>query len=183
MRYALIREMDVSNGEGVGVSLFVQGCHFHCLGCFNPETWDFNGGKEWTDEICQKFFELIDKPYIKRVSFLGGEPLADENVADIAALIGTIKSHFPDKKIWIYTGYNFEDIFEFNPTSKIYDLSKEEWFRWDALCSADVLVDGPFRIDLQDVNHKQIKFAGSTNQRIIDLPETIKRHEIVTIQY
>lgn len=182
MRYAQIREMDVSNGEGVGVSLFVQGCHFRCPGCFNQETWDFNGGKEWTDEVCEKFFQLIDKPYIKRVSFLGGEPLADENVADVASLIFAIKYGFPDKKIWIYTGYNFEDIFEFNPTGKIKDTSRAEWFRYDALLSADILVDGPFRIDLQDVNHKQIKFAGSTNQRIIDLPKTIEQKKIITIQ-
>ena len=82
IHYASIRNLDISNGEGIGVSLFVQGCPFnpHCTNCFNPETWDFNGGKEWTTEVKEKFLELIDRPYIKRVSILGGEPLADENL-------------------------------------------------------------------------------------------------------
>ena len=76
MRYASIRELDISNGEGVGVALFVQGCHFHCYNCFNPDTWDFNGGKEWTQDTEDKLIELANKPYIKRLSILGGEPLA-----------------------------------------------------------------------------------------------------------
>ena len=79
MNYASIREMDISNGESIGVALFVQGCHFHCKNCFNSETWDFNDGKEWTEDIKNKFLKLIDKPYINRISILGGEPLADEN--------------------------------------------------------------------------------------------------------
>ena len=83
MRYAQIRSMDISNGEGIGVSLFVQGCHFHCKNCFNSETWDFAGGKAWTDSTEEKFLQLINRPYIKRVSILGGEPLADENVETI----------------------------------------------------------------------------------------------------
>lgn len=182
MRYALIREIDITNGEGVGVSLFVQGCNFHCPGCFNQETWDFNGGKEWTDETTEKFFQLINKPYIQRVSFLGGEPLADENVGMIATLIGTIKSYFPDKKVWVYTGYNFDDIWKFNDNKQIKDMTLFEFQRCDVICTADILVDGRFRLDLQDINHKEIKFAGSTNQRIINLPETLKQGEIVTIQ-
>lgn len=153
MRYALIREMDISNGEGVGVSLFVQGCHFHCHGCFNQETWDFNGGKEWTEEIENKFFKLIDKPYIKRVTFLGGEPLADENMKQVFLLCKKIKELFSDKIIWIFSGYTFEEIMESIERSK-------------PLIYADVLVDGRFQIDKQDINHKKIKFAGSLNQRL-----------------
>ena len=107
MRYSLIREMDVSNGWGVGISLFVQGCHFHCKGCFNQDTWDFNGGKEWTPEIEKKFIELANKEYIKRISFLGGEPLAKENVETVLWLIKTLKSNYPDKKIWLYTGHTW----------------------------------------------------------------------------
>ena len=111
MRYASIRKLDISNGEGVGVALFVQGCRFnpHCYNCFNPDTWDFNGGKEWTPEIKDKFLELIDRPYIKRVSILGGEPLADENLDDIFDLISEIKRRFSDTKtIWLYTGYTLK---------------------------------------------------------------------------
>lgn len=165
-RYALIREMDISNGEGVGVSLFVQGCHFHCPGCFNQETWDFNGGKEWTEEIENKFFELIDKPYIKRVSILGGEPLANENRYKVFLLCQKIKNKFSDKKIWIYSGYTYEEIIQSRERSK-------------PLLYADVLVDGQFRLDLQDINNKQINFAGSINQRIIDVQESLQQNKII----
>lgn len=173
MRYALIREMDVSNGEGLGVSLFVQGCPFHCIGCFNQETWDFNGGQEWTKEVQKKFFDLVERPYVKRISILGGEPLANENVEDVLKLVLKLKQRYPFKKIWIYTGYTYESI-------------KEKDFEGGAHSSrgliietADVLVDGRFDIDKQDINHKQIKFAGSTNQRIIDLQKSFKQGKIV----
>ena len=104
MRYASIRDLDVTNGEGVGVSLFVQGCPFHCYNCFNPDTWDFNGGKEWTYEIKQQFLSLIDRPYITRVSILGGEPTAKQNFYRVYELIKEIKERFPSKDIWLYTG-------------------------------------------------------------------------------
>ena len=104
MRYAQITPFEVCNGKGAGVSLFVQGCHFHCDGCFNKETWDFCGGKEWTEEVENKFFELIDRSYIKRVTILGGEPLAGENVETVFELIKKIKEKFPTKDIWLYTG-------------------------------------------------------------------------------
>ena len=110
MRYASIRELDISNGEGVGVSLFVQGCHFKCLGCFNSETWDFNGGKEWTEEIENKFLELAARPYIKRISILGGEPLAKKNYLEVKFLLQKLKQKYPDKKIWLFSGYTFEEI-------------------------------------------------------------------------
>ena len=110
MRYAQIRSMDISNGEGVGVSLFVQGCPFHCKNCFNSETWDFNGGKEWTEKTKNKFMELIDRPYIKRVSFLGGECLADQNLDEVLKLVKQIRISFPEKTIWLYTGFCWNDI-------------------------------------------------------------------------
>ena len=93
MRYAQIRSMDISNGEGVGIALFVQGCHFHCKNCFNQDTWDFNGGKEWTRKTKNEFLELIEKPYIKRISFLGGECLADENLEEVYDLIKNVKKY------------------------------------------------------------------------------------------
>lgn len=140
MRYASIRSLDISNGENVGVSLFVQGCDRkpHCKNCFNPETWDFNGGKEWTEETKNKFLELIDRPYIKRVSILGGEPLSEQNLDGVLDLIQTIREKypiskndnhenpyksrvlendnsdeirisFPEKSIWLYTGFQWND--------------------------------------------------------------------------
>lgn len=106
MRYAQIRKMDISNGEGIGISLFVQGCHFHCKNCFNQETWDFKGGKEWTPAVEEGFIKLAGKPYIKRISILGGEPLADENVKAVYDLIVHLREIYGDsKEIWLYTGY------------------------------------------------------------------------------
>lgn len=164
MRYSSIRKMDVSNGQGVGVSLFVQGCHFHCKGCFNPETWDFNGGKEWTKEIEDKFLSLANHEYIQRVSILGGEPLCDENIETVSALINKIRDLFPNKKIWIYSGYTWENL---------VTLRKHEFIK-----EADVLVDGSFQLDKQDIYNEHIVFAGSTNQRVIDIKKSICNNEL-----
>ena len=139
MRYAQIRELDISNGEGIGVALFVQGCPSpHCKNCFNPETWDFNGGKEWTPEVKEKFLELIDRPYIKRVSILGGEPLADENLDNVIDWVTEINKRYNfqkfdsanpckmgvpedknadkirlsllNKSLWIYSGFTWNQV-------------------------------------------------------------------------
>lgn len=168
MRYASIRSMDISNGEGVGVSLFVQGCHFHCKNCFNQDTWDFSGGKEWNREIEDEFMKLVNRPYIKRVSLLGGEPLADENVLDIMRLINRIKTECPDKKIWCYTGYTWEQIFPIvNP---YLNLTQAEMTRQNVVKSCDILVDGRFVDEEKDL---ALEFRGSRNQRIIDVKERI----------
>ena len=168
MRYASIRSMDISNGEGVGVSLFVQGCHFHCKNCFNQDTWDFSGGKEWNREIEDEFMKLVNRPYIKRVSLLGGEPLADENVIDIRRLINRIKTECPDKKIWCYTGYTWEQIFPIvNP---YLNLTQAEMTRQNAVKNCDILVDGRFVEEEKDLS---LEFRGSKNQRIIAVKERI----------
>lgn len=171
MRYAQLRSMDISNGEGVGVALFVQGCHFHCKNCFNQNTWDFNGGKEWDKEIEKIFFMLIDKKYIKRISFLGGEPLANENVNAILDLLIKIKMIFGDrKKIWLYTGYVWEDIWDKNKT----DFSDESRRKVVKMC--DYIVDGRYDETLKDL---QYQFAGSTNQRVINVKKTLEQNEII----
>ena len=162
--------MDISNGEGVGVSLFVQGCHFHCPGCFNSETWDFSKGKEWSDELKTAFINLADKSYIGRVSILGGEPLANENVRDVLALVQDIRLLLPDKKIWLYTGYNFDEILKQGNT-------KEHTYwkaRLETVLNCDVVVDGKFQIENQDLFNEKIVFAGSTNQRVIHIQDVIK---------
>lgn len=176
MRYALIRELDVTNGEGVGISLFVQGCPFHCHGCFNQETWDFDGGQEWTKDIENKFFELINRPFIKRVTILGGEPLANNNVEEVYLLIKKIKEEFPKKNIWLYTGYTWESIFQ---DARLDMFSVNNIYRKEAIKMCDVVIDGQFDLNLQDINHKQIKFAGSTNQRVIDCNQTLKEGRII----
>ena len=148
-----MRSLDISNGEGVGVSLFVQGCDKipHCKNCFNPETWDFNGGKEWTEETKEKFMELIDRPYIKRISILGGEPLASKNYLTIRYLLVEIKNKFPEKQIWLYSGYTFEH------------LSREQL---GTIIYTDILVDGEYIDEQRDVT---LKWRGSKNQRAIDV--------------
>lgn len=151
MNYAQIRSMDVSNGEGIGVALFVSGCPFHCEGCFNSEAWDYEYGHEFTNDTLNQLYNLIDKPYIERLTILGGEPLADNNLEMVQHIISSFKIKYPTKSIWIYTGYKYEN------------LSEEQL---TAISKADVLVDGQFIENQKDI---QLKFRGSRNQRVIDI--------------
>lgn len=179
MRVASIRSMDISNGDGVGVALFVQGCHFHCKNCFNKETWNFNDGKEWTSEIKEQLFRLIDRPYIKRVSILGGEPLAEENLDDMLNLINEIRTVFPEKILWLYTGYEYGDIFcESNIVIDDYTLKVYEDYekRKHIITNCDVLVDGRYIDELKDLS---LYFCGSTNQRVIDVKKSLEQGNVV----
>lgn len=175
IRFASIRNMDISNGEGVGVALFVQGCNFHCYNCFNKDTWDFNGGKEWTLEVEDKLIELASRPYIKRISILGGEPLADENLDGVLNLVNKIRLLLPNKTIWLYTGYEFDylfgDIIKWNE-SELIDNCK----RQDILRQCDVVVDGRYVDSLRDIS---LRWCGSSNQRVIDVKNSIKKGEII----
>lgn len=173
MRYAQITPFEVCNGKGAGVSLFVQGCQFHCKGCFNSDAWDFNGGKEWTEEVKNNFFEIIDKPYIKRVSILGGEPLANQNISEVYKLIVDIKMKFPDKKVWLYTGYTWDSLFYDEDNLK--EICNDQ-IRRSILIGCDVVVDGRYIEALRDVT---LKFAGSSNQRVIDVKKSIQENKVV----
>ena len=173
MRYASMRSLDISNGENVGVSLFVQGCHFHCYNCFNSNTWDFDSGKEWTEETENKFMELINRPYIKRISILGGEPLADENVVTINTLLTQIKKDFSNKIIWIYSGYTWEQIFDNHQHVEVLSINKN---RQDVIFNSDILVDGRFINSKKDIT---LKWRGSSNQRVIDIKKSIKENKII----
>ena len=179
MRYAQIRSMDISNGEGVGISLFVQGCDRHCFNCFNSETWDFNGGKEWTEEAKNKFMELIDRPYIRRISVLGGEPLAEQNLDEVLSLIKKIRTSFPDKTIWLYTGYDFDLLnskyneYKYTPFTENADV----WLtRWEIISNVDVMVDGEYIDEQKDLT---LKWRGSKNQHVINVKESIKNNKII----
>ena len=175
MRYAAVRHFDITNGEGVGISLFVQGCNFHCYQCFNPETWDFNLGKEWTEDVEEKFLSLAGRDYIKRISILGGSPLCQENAYDISQLVTKLKHKYPDKQIWVFTGYTWENLI--SPVI-VDELSFTIWKESIdiVLHNIDVLVDGQFIYDKRDLS---LAFRGSSNQRIIDVKETLKRGEVV----
>lgn len=179
MRYADFYECDICNGNEVGVSLFVQGCPFHCKGCFNPETWDFEGGKEWNKKTWAKFFDLVKRDYIHRVSFLGGSPLCNENLMGVYNIIAKLKYAYPEKQIWVYTGMIWEDIIKYrqdenNPISN--GNSTKEETRAMLLDYIDVLVDGPFEYDKRDLT---LAFRGSTNQRIIDVQKSLKESKVV----
>ena len=159
MRYNLIRKMDISNGPGVRVSIFMQGCQFHCKNCFNPETWDFNGGKEFNDEVIEKVLQLCKKDHIKGLSILGGEPMNPVNREGTTKLAKKFKENFPDKNLWMWTGFKYED------------LKDEEVFKY-----VDVLVDGQYKDELHDPT---LKWKGSANQRVIDIKKSRENNEIV----
>ena len=181
MKYAQIRSMDISNGEGVGVSLFVQGCPFHCKNCFNSETWDFNGGKEWTEKTKNKFMELIDRPYIKRVSFLGGECLAEQNLDGVLDLIKEIRISFPEKSIWLYTGFEWNSLmakicqstFPDKDSERIIEIHKK---RQEIISLCNIVVDGEYIDEQKDLT---LKWRGTKNQRVINVKETLKQGKVV----
>lgn len=167
--------MDISNGEGVGVALFVQGCRLRCHNCFNPETWDFNGGKEWTEEVKSKFLELANRPYIKRISILGGEPLAEENLDGVLDLVNKIRLSSPHKSIWLYSGYTWEQLFE-DDDFDIQGGICENQTRRSIVLSSDVFVDGRYIDSQRDI---LLPYRGSRNQRLINIKESIRKNEII----
>ena len=158
MNYGALKPIDVSNGEGIRVSLFVSGCTHHCEGCFNPETWNFNYGEKYTEETQNKVLEYLKPDYIQGLTILGGEPFEDANRPVVLGLIKTVKKLFPNKDIWMYSGYLFEEIM------------KKEYGK-EILSLIDILVDGEFVKAKKDLT---LKFRGSSNQRIIDVKNTIK---------
>ena len=152
MRYNKIRKMDISNGPGVRVSLFVQGCTFNCKGCFNQETHDFNGGKEFTDDVIEHILNLCENENIEGLSILGGEPLHPKNIEGVTKLAKMYKERLPDKSLWIWTGYLFDK-----------DLQGKEILNY-----VDVIVDGQFVEELKDPT---LEWRGSSNQRVIDVKQ------------
>ena len=154
MNYAQIRSLDIANGEGIGVALFVSGCPFHCKGCFNQEAWDYNYGNTFYLETLKGLIKLADKPYIQRLSILGGEPLDPANLPGVKDVVRTFREKLPQKKIWLYSGFTYEDLFG------------SQLFAQKIVESVDVFVDGKFIEEQKDL---QLKFRGSRNQRVIDI--------------
>lgn len=162
MRYNLIRKMDISNGPGVRVSIFMQGCQFHCKNCFNKETWDFNGGKEFTEKTINKVLELSEKDEVKGLSILGGEPMHPVNIEGTTKLAKAFKEKFPEKDIWAWSGFRYED------------LKDKEVLKY-----IDVLVDGTYKDELHDPT---LKWKGSSNQRVVDIKKSLESQELELIK-
>ena len=162
MRYNLIRKMDISNGPGVRVSIFMQGCAFHCPNCFNKETWDFNGGQEFNQNTIDEVLDLCKESHIKGLSILGGEPMHPNNIEATTMLAKAFKEKYPDKSIWAWSGFKFDE-----------GLKDKEVMKY-----VDVLVDGQYKDELHDF---RLKWRGSSNQRVIDAKESLKENKVVTI--
>ena len=171
MNYGEIKKIDIANGEGVRVTLFVSGCRIHCPGCFNSCTWNFDYGKPFTEETEKEVMEALDKDFISGLTVLGGEPFEKENQLPLISLLEKIKAEYPKKDIWCYTGFLFDK--ELLGSSR----AKTENTR-DMLSLIDVLVDGRFVEEKKDIS---LKFRGSSNQRIIDVKASLKSGE--TIEY
>ncbi len=172
MNYATFRTHDVANGPGVRVSLFVSGCTHCCKGCFNREAWDFSYGEEYTAELEERIISALAPDHIKGFSLLGGEPFEPQNQAVLVSLLEKIKSLYPQKTVWCYTGYDLEgDILA-------HRLGDGEITDRMIKC-IDVLVDGEFIEAKKDLS---LRFRGSSNQRIIDLPATLKGDEVVLMK-
>ena len=160
MRYNKIRKMDISNGPGVRVSIFMQGCNFNCKNCFNPETHDFNGGKEFTDETINRVLELCENKNVERLSILGGEPMNPQNIEGTTKLAKAFKEKFPNKTLWAWSGYTFENYLKDKPVAKYLD----------------VVVDGQF---VDEEKNPTLEWKGSANQRVIDVQESLKENKII----
>lgn len=163
MYYGALKKTDIANGPGVRVSLFVSGCTHHCRECFNPETWDFTYGEEYTDKVTAEILEALAPDYIQGVTVLGGEPFEPSNQRELLSLYHAIRDKYPKKTIWVYSGYTLEE-----------DLLSESRARIDItdeiLSLIDVLVDGEFVLEKKNIS---LKFRGSENQRIINLPASL----------
>ena len=168
MKYGEIKKNDIANGEGVRTSLFVSGCTHHCKGCFNPDTWSFDFGTDFTIETQEEILKSLEPYWVDGLSLLGGEPFEPENQKVLYPFLKKVKEKFPTKDIWCYSGYTFEELTGESRAS--IDITR------DMLALIDVLVDGEFKLELKDIS---LKFRGSSNQRIIDVKKSLDKGEII----
>lgn len=168
MYYGEIKDCDIANGVGVRVTLFVSGCTNACPGCFQPQTWDFEYGKKFTEETMQEILKLLNKSYIRGLTLLGGEPMEPKNQEQICEIVKRVKREYPNKDIWLFTGFTFEEL----RAKGSYSNTKETE---EILANIDVLVDGRFVEEKKDLT---LRFRGSSNQRLIDVPLTLECNKI-----
>lgn len=164
MHYGELKKCDIANGIGVRVTLFVSGCTNHCPDCFQPQTWDFGYGKEFTEDTKAEIFAELDKPFVNGLTVLGGEPFEPRNQRELLPLLREVKAKYPGKTIWCFTGFRLDD-------ELLTDGSYPRCEATDAMLACiDVLVDGRFMKELKDIS---LQFRGSRNQRVLDLPKTL----------
>lgn len=169
MNYATIKKCDIANGTGVRVSLFVSGCTHHCKNCFNKETWDFEYGEKFTETTSEEIIKLLEPSYVNGLSLLGGEPFEVQNQGELVKLLRLVKSTYPQKDIWCYTGYLFD--------KQLQNESRARCEHTDEMLSyIDILVDGPYIEEQKDIS---LQFRGSKNQRIIDVKKSLAKGEVV----
>jgi len=169
MNYAEIKNCDIANGPGVRISLFVSGCTHRCKGCFNEIAWDFHYGKPFTQQTIDELLAMLAPDYVKGITLLGGEPFEPENQPAIVDFLRQMKSKYPDKSVWAFSGYLFDK-----------DILAGKLGPWEItqeyISYLDVLVDGPFVLEKKDLS---LRFRGSSNQRIIDVPASLQKGEVV----
>ena len=179
MNYHNITYPDMNNGSGLRVVLWLSACSHHCKGCQNPQTWDINSGIPFDENAKEELFRELSKDYISGITFTGGDPLHENNLCEVIQLIEEIRSKFSNKTIWLYTGYEWEDIWYDSKividdyTNKVYEDYKK---RQQIISKCDVLVDGEYKEELRDIS---LHWRGSSNQRVIDVQESLKKGEIV----
>ena len=169
MNFAEIKKCDIANGVGVRTTLFVAGCRHRCPGCFNDVAWDFSAGEPFTRTIEDEIIESLKTPYVDGLSILGGEPLEPENQAVLAPFVERVRAEVPQTSIWLWSGFTWEQLMEGDDRARTQDLQR-------ILTALDVLVDGPFVLDERDIT---LRFRGSPNQRIIDVPASLTTGEVV----
>ena len=165
MYYGELKKCDIANGIGVRVTLFVSGCRNHCPGCFQPQTWDFHYGKPFTQATADEIFAELDKSYVGGLTVLGGEPFEPENQWDLLPLLRQVRARYPQKTVWCFTGYRLDDELQRDGSHPRCEVTDE------LLSLLDVLVDGRYVDALHDIS---LRFRGSSNQRIIDVPKTLQ---------
>ena len=170
MNYATIKWTDIANGEGVRISLFVSGCTHRCKNCFNEIAWDFNYGEPFTEAIEEKILNELGSSFIAGLSLLGGEPLEPQNQQALLPFIKKVRERYPQKTIWCYTGFVFDET-----DGSLREKHKNTSYTQELISLFDVLVDGPFVEELKNI---RLKFRGSENQRVIDVQKTLKSRKI-----
>ncbi len=170
MYYGTIKKCDIANGEGIRTTLFVSGCRNRCKGCFQPETWAFDYGKPFTDEVAEEIFATLANPVVRGITILGGEPMEPENQEALLPFLREFKSRFPDRTVWLYTGNLYEEL-----TGNMGAHPKYLPMTAELLSLVDILVDGRF---VEEEKNLGLRFRGSKNQRIIDMNETRKSGKI-----